>query len=198
MFTGIVEEVGEIISRSGNRIYVKGSLEDSIGASIAVNGACLTLLEKSRGVLTFEVSEETLRRTNLSVSRYVNLERSLSLGSRIGGHIVLGHVDCVADVLGMNEKYIEIEVSDMEYIVEKGSIAVDGISLTIAEVGGHSFKAAILPYTVTKTNLKYGQKKVNLEFDYLIKALEALNNKNKNMDKKEREEEEWKRIIGAM
>ncbi len=194
MFTGIVEEVGEIISRSGNRIYVKGSLEDSIGASIAVNGACLTLLEKSRGVLTFEVSEETLRRTNLSFSRYVNLERSLSLGSRIGGHIVLGHVDCVADILDVQDGWIEIEVSDKEYIVEKGSIAVDGISLTIAEVGEHSFKAAILPYTITKTNLKYGQKKVNLEFDYMIKALEALKNKKEKAE----EEEGWKRIIGAM
>lgn len=194
MFTGIVEEVGEIISRSGSRICVRGSLEDSIGASIAVNGACLTLLEKSRGVLTFEVSEETLRRTNLSVSRYVNLERSLSLGSRMGGHIVLGHVDCVADVLDVQDGWIEIEVSDTKYIVEKGSIAVDGISLTIAEVGEHSFKAAILPYTITKTNLDYGQKKVNLEFDYMIKALEALKNKKEKAE----EEEEWKRIIGAM
>jgi riboflavin synthase len=191
MFTGIVEEVGEIISRSGNRVYVKGSLEDSIGASIAVNGACLTLLEKSRGVLTFEVSEETLRRTNLSASRYVNLERSLIFGSKVSGHIVLGHVDCVSNIISVDGKSMEVELPAKyaKYVIEKGSVAIDGISLTIAEVREHSFAAALLPYTIESTNLRYGQKRVNLEFDYIVKAVQAG---------VEKEEEEWKKIIGVM
>lgn len=162
MFTGIVEDVGEIISRNGGKIHVKSRLEDIIGASVAVNGACLTLLDSNKGILVFETSEETLNRTNLAASRYVNLERSLSLGSRVGGHIVLGHVDCVADVITMGEGSLRVEMPDRysRYVIEKGSIAVDGISLTIAEVKEHSFTAAVLPYTIKNTNLMHGQKEL--------------------------------------
>jgi riboflavin synthase len=193
MFTGIVEDVGEIVGRSGDRIRVDSGLEDRIGASIAVNGACLTLLGSDNGALVFETSEETLSRTNLKESRYVNLERSLSLGSRMGGHMVLGHVDCVADVLSMGDKIIEIGLPGRyaRYVIEKGSIAVDGISLTIADVKSGSFSVAVLPYTTSSTNLRYGQKRVNLEFDYTVKAIESV------MSRKV-EEEGWKEIIGVM
>lgn len=196
MFTGIIEDIGEIVSRSGNRIYVKSDLRENIGSSIAVNGACLTLLGSNDGVLVFETSSETLGRTNLSIAKYVNLERSLMLGSRVGGHIVLGHVDCVADILAMDDKSIELELPERyaKYVVEKGSIAVDGISLTIAEVKEHSFKVAVLPYTIENTNLKHRQKKVNLEFDYIIKVLESLTNKKEE----EQWKEQWKTIIGVM
>jgi riboflavin synthase len=192
MFTGIIEDVGEIVSRSGGKIHVKSRLEDSIGESIAVNGACLTLLESNKGILIFEVSEETLSRTNLATSRYVNLERSLSLGSRVGGHIVLGHVDCVADVITMDKGSLRVEMPDRysRYMIEKGSIAVDGISLTIAEVKEHSFTVAVLPYTIKNTNLMHGQKRVNLEFDYIVKAVEAMSRKE--------EREEWRAMIGVM
>lgn len=193
MFTGIVEDVGEIVSRGGDKICIKSRLEDRIGSSIAVNGACLTLLKMNNGTLVFETSEETLSRTNLAASRYVNLERSLSLGSRMGGHMVLGHVDCVAEVLSMGDMIIEIELPARyaRYVIEKGSIAVDGISLTVADVKAGSFTVAVLPYTTSNTNLRYRQKRVNLEFDYTVKAIESV------MNRKE-EEEEWKEIIGVM
>jgi len=194
MFTGIVEDVGEIVSRGGDKICIKSRLEDRIGSSIAVNGACLTLLKMNNGTLVFETSEETLSRTNLAASRYVNLERSLSLGSRMGGHMVLGHVDCVADIISAGDKIIEIGLPAMyaRYVIEKGSIAVDGISLTIADAKASSFSVALLPYTISSTNLKYGQKRVNLEFDYVIKGIEAV------MGKREEEGEGWKEIIGVM
>lgn len=192
MFTGIVEDVGEIVSRGGDKICIKSRLEDRIGSSIAVNGACLTLLKMNNGTLVFETSEETLSRTNLAASRYVNLERSLSLGSRMGGHMVLGHVDCVAEVLSMGDMIIEIELPARyaRYVIEKGSVAVDGISLTVADVKAGSFTVAVLPYTISNTNLRYRQKRVNLEFDYTVKAIESVMNR--------KEEEEWKEIIGVM
>jgi len=191
MFTGIVEDVGMVVSID-DMLCVKSSLDDVKGSSIAVNGVCLTLLKKDEGALVFELSEETLSRTNLSVSRYVNLERSLTFGSKVSGHIVLGHVDCVSDIISMDNKSMEVELPAKyaRYAIEKGSVAIDGISLTIADVREHSFTVALLPYTIKSTNLRYGQKRVNLEFDYLVKAIQA------RVEKEDREE--WKEIIGVM
>jgi len=188
MFSGIVEELGEVkdISRRGGvtRIAIKASkaLEDAqIGDSIAVNGACLTVVDNSRGSLVFETIPETLKSTNLNdlkISGKVNLERSLKIGGRLSGHFVTGHVDCVGFIrkksLLSNNLGFEIAVNPgfMKFILLKGSVAVDGISLTIMKKQSNTFWVYIIPHTLKNTTLgfKGPSNKVNIEFDILAKA----------------------------
>jgi riboflavin synthase len=199
MFTGIVEEVGDVLRRTP-KLLVKSSLEGERGESIAVNGACLTLLSRSLGVLEFEVSEETLGRTNLSSARHVNLERAMRLGSRLSGNFVLGHVDAVSEIVKMGRDKIEVKIPKGygKYIVEKGSVAVNGMSLTVADVLKSSFSVAILPFTLENTNLKFREKYVNLEFDYLAKLIGSLVSENKNGNGENRELERWKANAAVM
>ncbi len=192
MFTGIIEEVGVVqaIHLSGNqariRIAVHTVLEDlKIGDSIAVNGACLTATEVSSNSFSADVSSETLRVTNLgtlhSGSR-VNLERALRASDRLGGHLVQGHVDDTAKILAIRKDgdtlvfTISVPESIRQYIVTKGSIAVDGISLTINACNDKSFTCTIIPHTVQQTTL--GFKKVgdiiNLESDIIGRYVEKL------------------------
>jgi len=171
-----------------SNIVSKGA---NIGDSIAVNGACLTLVENARGIMVFDVMEETVRRTGLLDVRSgdrVNLEDSLKTGGPLGGHFVLGHVDCVGTVKKIEnnggEYSIEIEfpAEFSHLVVEKGSVALDGISLTVGEVGRGSLKVYVIPHTLKMTNLsgKRERDKVNIEFDIIGKYLARF----RDLDKK--------------
>jgi riboflavin synthase len=193
MFTGIIEEAGEIReikdSSAFRTIHVTGKTvfsDLSPGASIAVNGVCLTVRSLGANVFTAEMSHETLARTSLGNLRHgtlVNLERPMRADSRFGGHIVQGHVDGVGRIRRFDREGdawnldVEYPHGGSRYIVEKGSIAVDGISLTVASLGGAGvFSAAIIPHTFENTNLKAAKAgdPVNIEFDVLAKYVENL------------------------
>ena len=205
MFTGIIEETGIVKSfvkdSSGATITVEGNvvLQDSkLGDSIAINGVCQTVINLSSHCFSARVSEETLGVTNFSKLKrgdVVNLERALTLNSRLGGHIVLGHVDCTARYLGkeqLKDFYnlsFELEDGHEKYVVHKGSIAVNGISLTIAQICGNVFKVAIIPHTYQSTSLCYLNPGdyVNIETDILGKYVEKFlsvqdNNSSISMD----------------
>ena len=193
MFTGIIEEIGEVveIKDAGDfraiHVRSKSIFDDlKLGSSIAVNGVCLTVRSIATNVFTAEMSRETLDRTslgNLGRSSLVNLERPMRAESRFGGHIVQGHVDGIGwirkfdrDGDAWNLK-VEYPAAGARYIVEKGSIAVDGISLTVASLQGSSvFSVAIIPHTFENTNLKVTKRgdPVNLEFDVIAKYVETL------------------------
>ena len=192
MFTGLVEEKGRVVvfepAAEGWRLVIAAELVGSdaeLGDSIAVNGCCLTLARREGSHLSFDVLEETRRLTNFAALRpgaAVNLERSLRFGGKIGGHFVTGHIDTMGavDVFESRGKdhYLRIRIpADFaRYLVRKGSIAVDGISLTVAEVANDAFAVWIIPHTLTVTNLaeKKTGEMVNLEFDLLGKHVEKL------------------------
>jgi len=191
MFTGLVEETGTTIAlqrREGaSRLVLQARLAADCqeGESIAVNGCCLTVAAPPQdGRLSFDLLEETLRRTNLGrleAGSRVNLERALPANGRLGGHFVQGHVDCVAAVRAWEARgldyrlEIELPRAFARYVVEKGSIAVDGISLTVAELKEECFTAWIIPNTRKHTNLCGGAAGgVNLEFDMLAKYVERI------------------------
>jgi len=192
MFTGIVEETGRVeeiraAKRSTELTVHTRTLGRSlrVGSSVAVNGACLTVTASRRGTLKFDVLNETLCRTNLEfVQRgsLVNLERPLRADARLDGHFVLGHVDGRGKVRQFEREGkdylldIEAPASVMRYIVEKGSIAVDGISLTVAGVGRNRFRIWIIPHTREATNLQTRGPgdRVNLEADIIGKYVEKL------------------------
>ena len=188
MFTGIVEEVGRVSSLDGYRLKINASrvLEDvKLGDSIAVNGACLTVVEFGTDGFAVDLAPETLRRTSLEqadAGSAVNLERALAAHDRMGGHIVQGHVDATGTITGFTPEadcYImEVEVPESlaPYIVEKGFIAVDGISLTVVQRSEHRFTISVIPFTMQNTNLHEREigDRVNLEADILAKYVESL------------------------
>lgn len=183
MFTGIVEELGHLVSRDGDRIRIAASavLEDAgLGDSIAVNGCCLTVVEQGDLWWEADVSPETAQRTNLAdlaVGDQVNLERPLRLADRLGGHLVQGHVDGVAEVLGeVPDLRVAIPEGLGRYLVEKGSVTVDGVSLTVATLDGESFTVAVIPHTAEVTNLgrRRAGERVNLEVDVVAKYVESM------------------------
>lgn len=187
MFTGIIKETGRL-----KKVEKKASLwklgifsqvifsESNISDSISVNGVCLTLVEKKNNLLFFEVIKTTLENTNLKrlkINSLVNLEPSLRLQDKVGGHFVLGHIDCEGRIKNIRREKnyvfeIEYPKEFRKYVVEKGSIAVEGISLTIQKKMFSSFTVNIIPFTFQHTNLR--EKKIgdwlNIEFDYLLKA----------------------------
>jgi len=185
MFTGLIEDVGKVfdIRRGGTntRLTVETDLGGiNIGDSVAVNGACLTAVDIKGKLVAFDVSQETLKRTNLKLLKrgdFVNLERALTLDKPLGGHIVQGHVDTtgrIEELRPLGEHYllkIRFDERYSPYTVEKGSIAVDGISLTINRVGDGWVEINVIPHTYNHTNLKYRRRGdlVNLEFDILGK-----------------------------
>lgn len=191
MFTGLVEEVGRVASLEAGdmfRLSISASrvLDGTrIGDSVSVNGVCLTVNEVDGGTLVFQAMPETLRRSSLGdlvEGSPVNLERAMSLDRRFGGHIVQGHVDGVGEVLGVRPErdagIWEFTAPEgvLRYTVEKGSVCVDGISLTVVSVGEDSFTVSILPQTLANTNLRelgIGDR-VNLEADVLGKYVERL------------------------
>lgn len=191
MFSGIIEELGKIksISKRGNinLITIKADkvLEDTkVGDSISVNGVCLTVVKKESDALGFEVIPQTLKITNLGTLKVwdkVNLERSLKVGDRVSGHFVTGHIDCVGVIRKKNYingnlcYQINVPLEFMAYCIPRGSIAVDGISLTIVDKKSNTFSVYIIPYTLKKTTLgfKGPSHKVNVEFDILAKKTET-------------------------
>jgi len=187
MFTGIVAGVGEIRSRDQRRLVVEPppKLFPPEGGSIAVNGACLTATEVSTKGFTADLSPETLKRTNLGLLRpgdRVNLELPLPADGRFDGHLVLGHVDTVGEVVSIKrqgEFYLFSFAAPPRFahlLVEKGAVAVDGISLTVFNVRGGGFDVAIVPHTYEVTNLRYRRPgdRVNVEFDILGKYVTKL------------------------
>ncbi len=192
MFTGIVEEMGtvEAVTKTADsyilKIRAEKVLEGTIeGDSIAVNGLCLTATAIEGGTFCADVMPESLRRSslaNLKKGDSVNLERALSLATRLGGHIVSGHIDGVGTIVKYrreaNAVWVTINAPDsiMRYVVEKGSIAIDGVSLTVADVGDDYFSVSIIPHTGAKTILlaKHEGDSVNLESDIIGKYVEKL------------------------
>ena len=198
MFTGLVEEVGRIRSvatdAGGSELVIEGRLvlDDAVvGASIAVNGCCLTVLRVADGAWTTHAQPETLARTTLgalAVGDIVNLERPVSVGERLGGHLVQGHVDGIGLVRqhsplpdGSATMTIEADAELLRYVVEKGSITVDGVSLTVnrvseADATPASFEVALIPHTLAATTLgaRNPGDALNLEVDVLAKYVERL------------------------
>ena len=188
MFTGIVEEVGTVVERQDYGLTVRADkVMDGLklGDSMAVNGTCLTVVEFGDRQFQVDLAPETLRRTSLGqleTGSGVNLERPLAVSDRLGGHIVQGHVDAAGRVMSVRPEgdcfifRIRTPKRFMPYIVEKGFIAVDGISLTIVSKGAASFTLSVIPYTLANTNLqeKSAGHRVNLEVDILAKYVESL------------------------
>jgi len=192
MFTGLVEATGEILSvlpaGSGKRINLRpgfGTDDSVMGESVAINGVCLTVVDIKPGELSFDVSPETLRTTNLGElvkGRRVNLERAMKMSDRFGGHLVSGHVDGVGTVLSVEQsgEFTTYRISAppgiLEVSVKKGSIAMDGISLTIVDLDEKLFSVAIIPHTARETTI--GEMKsgcrVNLESDMIGKYVARL------------------------
>ena len=184
MFTGIVEELGKVGSRNGSRLRINSTtvLEGSdLGASIAVNGCCLTVVATDgSSYWDADVSDETYSRTNLGslqTGDVVNLERPMALGERLGGHMVLGHVDAVGHVVSpAPDLVIRIPRDLMHLIVEKGSVTVDGISLTAFDLSADTFRVAVIPHTtaVTTLGVRKAGDAVNIEMDVLAKHVQRL------------------------
>lgn len=181
MFTGIIEEKGKIVSISKSKvqkIVVRSGLEVQEGDSIAIQGICLTVAGLEKNGFAVEVMRQTRGVTTLNewcAGDHVNLERALRMGDRLGGHIMLGHVDEVGKVVRMksNEYYFKINRKNSPYLVPKGSIGIDGASLTIASIAKDIFSVSLIPYTVENTTLKTLRTGtlVNIEYDYLVKLL---------------------------
>lgn len=192
MFTGLVEEVGKVLGLdrvgAGARLHVSCALpreEIALGDSIAVNGVCLTVVEKSAERLSFDVSPESLEKTTFKSLRsgaFVNLERALRLGDRLGGHLVSGHVDCVAMVRERREVSgnvlfsFQLPARAARYLIEKGSVTIDGISLTVNTVADDGFTVNIIPHTAECTTLRLRRAgdEVNIETDLIGKYVERL------------------------
>ncbi len=192
MFTGLIEDTGRVASflrqREAGILVVETSLptkDIAIGDSVAVNGACLTVTARGLNTLTFDVSPESLSRTTvgkLSAGSRVNLERALRLGDRLGGHIVSGHVDCSGQLnrsenrSGNHQLQFTLPPEHARYLVEKGSVTIDGISLTVNAVSQDGFMVNIIPHTYANTTL--GQlrtgDRVNIETDIIGKYVERL------------------------
>jgi riboflavin synthase len=187
VFTGIVEEMGTVVERrpfgDGLRLRIAANtvLDDvAVGASIAVNGCCLTVVEHGTDWWATDVSSETMARTNLgsvATGSRVNLERPLSLQARLGGHIVLGHVDFVGHVVvPAPDLRVQIPAERMNLVVDKGSITVDGVSLTTFDLTADTFDVAVIPHTAAVTSLGTRQTgdAVNIELDVLAKHIQRL------------------------
>ena len=188
MFSGIVEDKGKVVSFKEGILTVHSNLvlEDlKVKESVSVNGACLTVTERTSDLFKVDVVPETIRKTNLGLLKegdWVNLERSTRLGDRIGGHLVQGHVDCtcsIKEIVGDGTaKIMEFEVPPeiMKYIVQKGFVCVDGVSLTVVECAYSSFSITLIPYTGDHTVLgvKSVGDLVNLEVDMIAKYVESV------------------------
>lgn len=184
MFTGIIETVGKVASVSSGmlEIRVPKAWRLAEGESVAVNGACLTVASHKPGLAAFAVSPESFSRTGLGrlkAGSAVNLERALAVGARLGGHFVTGHVDGTARLLAVkkdgNSRVIEVERTGSAVLVEKGSVALDGVSLTVYGVSAVSFKAAVIPHTWEHTALRDRRPgdPLNVEYDVLGKYAAA-------------------------
>jgi riboflavin synthase len=192
MFTGLIEDTGRVAAfdRRGEAgvLLVETALnlaEINLGDSVSVNGACLTVTAKAGGTLTFDVSPETIARTtfrSIRIGSSTNLERALRFGDRLGGHIVTGHIDCCGKLVRQETRAgnrileFALPADNVRYLVDKGSVAIDGISLTVNVVSSNSLTVNIIPHTLSKTtlvDLKTGNE-VNIETDIIGKYVERL------------------------
>ena len=190
MFTGIIQNLGEIVNFSDGELEISTSLDLSdckIGSSISCNGVCLTATEinyiNGKFIFKVNIGEETQYRTNFSPNLFnkiikINIEKSLKIGDEISGHFVYGHIDCTTKITNIKnlkdswEFYFKnFQNENNKFIVEKGSIAINGISLTIAKVENDNFSISVIPHSYKNTNLKYLNidDLVNIEFDYLAR-----------------------------
>ena len=192
MFTGLIEDVGKIAAlhfHQGSAVMtVKTQLvvrAMALGASIAVSGACLTVVKKGKSAFTVDVSPETLRRTSLqtlTIGSLVNLEQPMRLQDRLGGHLVTGHVDGVGAIVGIEKEgeftvfTFRVSTALASFLVSKGSVAVDGISLTVNRCARDRFSVAIIPFTLQHTNLRVRRvgDKVNIETDLIGKYVHSF------------------------
>ena len=181
MFTGLVREVGTVRSLEGGRLVIESTIAAGLGDSVAVDGVCLTVVANEGGALAFDAVEETLARTSLGElepGAAVNLEPSLRVGDALGGHYVQGHVDGVGTYRGVADglHWFDAPPEIVRYVVEKGSIAVQGTSLTVAATGDAGFAVALIPHTLEVTTLGRLEPgaRVNLEADVLAKYVEKL------------------------
>jgi len=192
MFTGLIEEIGSVLwiraTERGTELEIAApriAKNIRTGHSVAVNGCCLTVTAHRAGQITFDLLEETLERTNLKNLRresFVNLERALPADGRLGGHFVQGHIDCAVRVVAFEQAAddyrleIELPPEFSHYVVFKGSIAVNGISLTVAEILPESFAVWVIPHTRRSTNLQstVPGDQLNVEFDILAKYIERM------------------------
>ena len=179
MFTGIVRDVGRVVSFDGARLVVETSVEGAVGDSVSIDGICLTVVAPHDGRLTFDVVPETLGRVK-PFGEEVNVEPPLRAGDPLGGHYVQGHVDAIGHVQSVEAEgdglrvRVEAPPDVLRYCVEKGSVAVDGVSLTIAELEPDAFAVALVPHTLAETTLStlVPGAQVNLEADVLAKYVE--------------------------
>ena len=181
MFTGIVRERGRVVAFDGSRLVVAAATDAGIGDSVAVSGVCLTVVGHEDGTLAFDVGEETLSRSTLgrlAVGAEVNLEPALRAGEPLGGHIVQGHVDGVGSLRGADGAltWFDAPPEILRYCVEKGSVAVDGTSLTVAALDDAGFGVSLVPHTLAETTLGtlVPGAPVNLEVDVIAKYVERL------------------------
>jgi riboflavin synthase len=185
VFTGLVREVGRVVSFQDGRLRIESSVSAAIGDSVSVGGCCLTVVDGDRSTLAFDAVPETLARTTLGrleEGSRVNLEPALRAGEALGGHYVQGHVDGVGRVRVVEPEgegqraWFDAPEEVLRYCVEKGSIAVDGISLTVADLDGEGFAVALVPHTLAETTLGSiaPGDEVNLEADVLAKYVERL------------------------
>jgi riboflavin synthase len=192
MFTGIIEKTAKIINISQKRIIIENVFEElRNGESISVDGVCLTLTYFDKKEIFFDISPHTYSVTRfkyLKNGEIVNLERALKVGDRLGGHIVTGHIDevgIVYDIKREDDFYVFIfEVSDTNLLVEKGSVCINGISLTCYDISKNKFKVSVIPHTYNNTNLKNLSRnsKVNIEFDIIAKYLKKNSSSRITLD----------------
>jgi riboflavin synthase len=183
MFTGIVEELGKVVEHHGSRLRINARevLEGvALGDSIAVNGCCITVVDWGDDWWEADLSDETLARTNLGMVRPgdpTNLERPVRLADRLGGHLVQGHVDAVGEIVDpAPDLRVRVPPELLRYVVEKGSVTVDGVSLTVVAVLADGFTVAVIPHTMAVTTLgsKVAGQTVNVEIDVVAKYVESL------------------------
>ena len=182
MFNGLIREIGKVKSFSNNKLKINSKLKPQIGDSIAVNGVCLTVTKIFNDSFEVELSPETQKiipLENYQAGKFVNLEEALRFGDKIDGHLIQGHIDAIGEILQIKknknsyELVIKTSLSIMKYIAPKGSIAVDGVSLTINEVFSDRFRLTIIPHTFENTIFKYYKihQKVNIETDMFARYI---------------------------
>ena len=190
MFTGLIRELAEVVSFKNGFLSLKAKHKAKIGDSIAVNGACLTVVKFNDTGFTVELSEETLSLINIkSLKNKVHIEPAMQLKDRLEGHIVQGHIDCLGEISKIENRgktkdfYIKIPKNFIKFIIPKGSVTIDGVSLTVNEVFADSFRLTIIPHTIKNTIIKNYQigSKVNVETDMFARYLYYLFNKEKNL-----------------
>ncbi|GAA0747004.1 riboflavin synthase [Clostridium oceanicum] len=202
MFTGIVEEIGKILSIKNGSDFLDIEIEGdkvldsiSLGDSIAVNGVCLTVTKFDKKNFTVDVMAETMRKSNLKFLKknsLVNLERALTLNKPLGGHMVSGHIDGVGKIIDVKKEgiatiiYISSSKDILSYIVKKGSVALNGVSLTVVDVTEKYFSVSLIPHTKKETTLIYNKKgdEINIECDVIGKYIFKFLNSKENKDKK--------------